>query len=86
MSGNWALNLKLASIAVQYRAGAILLSDAAKEARITPVEFMEYLAGIGHVSEYSVKDFDESQALLDEFLDYKPPHRAATKKTARTRR
>jgi len=79
MSTSWSTTAKLALIAARYRAGTILLSTAAKQAKLTPIEFMEYLSAIGHVSPYSIKDFDEGQAMLDEYLGYKPPRKAKAK-------
>jgi len=77
VSSEWTNDSKRLRAAARYTTGSVTLGEAANEAGLTTVEMMELLAGTGFRSNYSWKDFERAQEMLDHFLDYKPPVRAA---------
>ncbi len=79
---NWKKDPKLIRIAARYTAGSILLCDAAQEAGMNTLDFMEYLTSSGYKSKYSKDDFERVRPLLDKSLDYSPP--ARRRKTSKT--
>lgn len=58
--------------------GTCLMADASKEADVTVLDLMSFLSENGYRSRYSWEDFLRGTAVMDEFLDYRPPKNRQT--------